>query len=190
MSARNPLDIRPRKKHTLDFLYTRFCVFSLLEQQQFIFLPTFSRDFCRSSEKPRVDQCMYNIKKTWIHCLLKVELIHCKSCKNVRHHKNFFKRSIQFIHEVLISWWTIMQCLCWNDWLTSKSYKRIRMWIRTNSLLIVLSVCWTLLSSSCNNVAISHFSCGLYVNFTVHKFYMRNVRMTRFVYFERSGLTR
>lgn len=49
------------KKHTLDFLYTRFCVFSLLEQQQFIFLPTFSRDFCRSSEKPRVDQCMYNI---------------------------------------------------------------------------------------------------------------------------------
>lgn len=125
--------------------------------------------------------------------MLKVELIHCKSCKNVRHHKNFFKRSIRFIHEVLISWWTIMQCLCWNDWLTSKSYKRIRMWIRTNSVLIVLSVCWTLLcfysgtmpflsislliivrvsihcfinGSSCNNVAISHFSCGLYVNFT------------------------
>lgn len=92
------------------------------------------------------------------------------------------------------------------------------MWIRTNSVLIVLSVCWTLFGvfysgtmpflsillliivrvsihcfiygSSCNNVAISHFSCGLYVNFTVHKFYMRNVRMTRFVYFELSGLTR
>lgn len=91
------------------------------------------------------------------------------------------------------------------------------MWIRTNSVLIVLSVCWTLLcfysgtmpflsislliivrvsihcfinGSSCNNVAISHFSCGLYVNFTVHKFYMSNVRMTRFVYFELSGLTR
>lgn len=90
------------------------------------------------------------------------------------------------------------------------------MQIRTNSVLIVLSVCWTLLcfysgtmpflsislliivrvsihcfinGSSCNNVAISHFSCGLYVNFTVHKFYMRNVRMTRFVYFELSGLT-
>lgn len=91
------------------------------------------------------------------------------------------------------------------------------MWIQTNSVLIVLSVCWTLLcfysgtmsflsislliivrvsihcfinGSSCNNVAISHFSCGLYFNFTVHKFYMRNVRMTRFVYFELSGLTR
>lgn len=91
------------------------------------------------------------------------------------------------------------------------------MQIRTNSVLIVLSVCWTLLcfysgtmpflsislliivrvsihcfinGSSCNNLAISHFSCGPYVNFTVHTFYMRNVRMTRFVYFERSGLTR
>lgn len=57
-------------------------------------------------------------------------------------------------------------------------------------IIVRFSIHFFIYGPSCNDVASSPFSCGFYANFTVHKFYMRNVRMTRFVQFELSGLTR
>lgn len=90
-----------KKTHSRLFVHTFLCIFNVGTTIMYIFCQPFYEISVDRVKNPVINE-RTTFRKHESIALLKVELIHCKSCKNVRHYKNFSKRFIQFIHEVLI----------------------------------------------------------------------------------------
>lgn len=99
LSCQPGIRLTSDQKKTLSwlFVHTVLCIFIVGTTIIYIFCQPFYEISVDRVKKPVISE-RTTFRKHESIALLKVEWIHCKSCKNVRHYKNFLKHFIQVIH--------------------------------------------------------------------------------------------